>query len=453
MNHDRRVLVTASLGLAGLGLASTHTAHAGNRSKATPHSPARSDGSLRPLGNGADDTPSLQAAIDKAADTGEPVLLGPGRYLIRGIALRPRVRLFGTGSSTVLVQTSRKPVISGQALDATAIEDLAIEGMQPQASNARGLIEIQASRDLQIRNVSIRNSAAHAMFLERCGGIVSNCRIAGAAQAAIFSIDARGGLEISHNTISDCGNNGILVWRSNIGEDTTLVAMNRIDRIAAKDGGTGQNGNGINVFRANGVIVTSNRISDCAFSAVRANSASNIQILSNSVARMGEVALYAEFAFEGAVISANLVDGAATGISVTNFDHGGRLAVIQGNLIRNLAFHKGASEPGGYGISVEADASVTGNTIENAPAAGIQIGWGRFCRDLAVTGNVVRNCPIGIAVAGDAKAGSALIATNMISGASRGAIRAMDHAVPLGGDLAVSPPSTGRIRAVGNVVA
>ena len=36
------------------------------------------------------------------------------------------------------------------------------------------------------------------------------------------------------------------------------------------------------------------------------------------------------------VIANNIVDGAALGVSVTNFDEGGRLAVVQGNLIRNL---------------------------------------------------------------------------------------------------------------------
>ena len=88
----------------------------------------------------------------------------------------------------------------------------------------------------------------------------------------------------------------------------------------------------MNVFRAANVLVQGNRISDCAFSAVRANSASNCQIIANRCTRIGEVALYAEFAFEGALIANNLVDGAAMGISVTNFmPEGGRLAVVQGN--------------------------------------------------------------------------------------------------------------------------
>jgi putative cofactor-binding repeat protein len=48
---------------------------------------------------------------------------------------------------------------------------------------------------------------------------------------------------------------------------------------------------------------------------------------------LGEVALYAEFDFPGTVIANNIVDTAAMGISVTNFNEGGRLAVLQGNLI------------------------------------------------------------------------------------------------------------------------
>jgi len=101
----------------------------------------------------------------------------------------------------------------------------------------------------------------------------------------------------------------------------------------------------VNVFRAGSVLVSSNRIADCAFLAIRSNAGSNCQMVGNSCARLGEVGLYAEFAFEGAVIANNLVDKGATGISVTNFNEGGRLAVVQGNLIRNLFFRKGADSP------------------------------------------------------------------------------------------------------------
>ena len=126
------------------------------------------------------------------------------------------------------------------------------------------------------------------------------------------------------------------------GDDGTLVVDNRIEDITNKAGGSGQYGNAINVFRADNVIVRGNRIRNAAFSAVRGNAASNLQIVGNTCTGLGEVALYAEFGFQGAVIANNIVDGAALGVSVTNFNQGGRLAVVQGNLIRNLVSRRPA---------------------------------------------------------------------------------------------------------------
>ena len=154
---------------------------------------------------------------------------------------------------------------------------------------------------------------------------------------------------------------------------------------------------------------------------------------------MREVALYAEFGFEGAVIANNTVDGAAIGVSVTNFNEGGRLAVVQGNLIRNLLPKLPASndpnEVGGIGIAVEADTAVTGNVIEGAPTAGIVLGFGQYLRDVAVTGNIVRKADVGIAVSVAAGAGHALIADNLIADVLRGAVVGTDHRRIVTGDL------------------
>ncbi len=188
------------------------------------------------------------------------------------------------------------------------------------------------------------------------------------------------------------------------------------------------------------MIVRGNRIRNCAFSAVRANSASNIQIVGNSVSDVREVALYSEFAFEGAVIANNTVDGAALGVSVTNFNQGGRLAVVQGNLLRNLLPKRPAgtdpNDGAGIGIYVEADTAVTGNVVENAPSVGIKLGWGRHLRDVTVTGNVVRDADIGIAVSVVDGAGMAVISDNLIAGTRRGAILGMDYKKVVTGDLA-----------------
>ena len=176
--------------------------------------------------------------------------------------------------------------------------------------------------------------AATALRSRRIEGEVTG-NIVSAADVAIFSLDARG-LRIAGNTVRGAGNGGILVWRSAPGDDGTLVIDNRIEDVTARAGGSGQYGNAVNIFRADNVIVRGNRIRNAAFSAVRGNTASNLQIVGNTCTGLGEVALYAEFGFEGALIANNIVDGAALGVSVTNFNQGGRLAVVQGNVIRNL---------------------------------------------------------------------------------------------------------------------
>ena len=74
------------------------------------------------------------------------------------------------------------------------------------------------------------------------GGEIIDNRIADVADAALHSLDARG-LLIARNTIFDAGNNGIQVWRSQAGDDGTIVIDNRIEAIDNRAGGSGQYGN------------------------------------------------------------------------------------------------------------------------------------------------------------------------------------------------------------------
>jgi uncharacterized secreted repeat protein (TIGR03808 family) len=89
----------------------------------------------------------------------------------------------------------------------------------------------------------------------------------------------------------------------------------------------------------------------------------------------------------------------------------------------------------GVGIYVEADTSVSGNVIENAPSFGIVAGWGKYLRDVAITGNVIRNAFVGVGVSVTSGAGTALVSSNMVSDAPRGAVVGLDHARPITPDL------------------
>lgn len=388
--------------------------------------------------SGGDQTAALQKAIDQAAERGATLVLTAGDYLVSTLELRPGTSMVGSPKTRIVAAGAPFGLIARQA-HGLLLESLVVDGRGRDLATARGaegLVTILGGSNIRLGGLVLSGSSRHGLALKRVSGLVGGCSVDAATSAGIFSTDAEG-LEITGNTIEDCADNGILVWRSSAGRDGTIVHHNRVRRIRNASGGTGEFGNGINLFRAHSVIVQGNRIEDCAFSAIRANAASNALIGSNSISGAGEVALYVEFGFEGAVISANSIEDAADGIVVTNLDHGGRLATVQGNLVRNVIRRAPTEGAHGLGIAVEADAAVTGNVIENAPTAGLFIGFGKHQRDIAATGNVIRRARHGIAVQAAAGAGKALIAANVIAGSEDGAIRAFDHWKPVGGDLAL----------------
>lgn len=384
-------------------------------------------------GIGKDQSSILQAAIDQAVERGVTLLLPPGRIVANNVVLRAGARIMGAGPASVLAYGGGGTMLRSAGANDLLIRDLVIDGggLALDPARVRALIDIADARGLVIDGVRILQSGADGIALERCAGRIAHSVVTGARDAGIFSIDAdmaAGSVEIADTHVRDCRDNGILIWRSAKGEDGSRVTNATVARIGNKSGGSGQYGNGVNVFRASNVSVSGCNVAECAYSAIRGNAADNFQVLGNRVREIGEVAIYAEFGFSGAVIANNVVDGAATGIAVTNFDRGGRLAVVQGNLVRNL--RRREHEPAdkrGEGIAVEADAAVSGNVIEGAPTAGLLIGWGKHMRDVAATGNVVRDCGIGIGVSTSAGTGRALIANNIVSGSKRGGIAAMDH--------------------------
>jgi uncharacterized secreted repeat protein (TIGR03808 family) len=451
MNVDRRRLLAVSALTGAVPIASMATPAA-----AAPLSTFGVDATQLGVraGGGADQSRMLQNAIDKTAGARVPLMLGPGEYRVGGLSLPSGTQLIGVRGATRLVFTGGPALIAARAADHITLSGLIFEGGGRPLPEDTGLLHFMQCNDLRVTDCEIIGSTRGGMRLDGVQGAVSGTTIAKSADVAIYSLDARG-LTIQNNTVRGAGNGGILVHRSSKGDDGTLVIDNRIEDIANVSGGSGQYGNAINVFRAANVIVRGNRISRAAFSAVRGNAASNIQIVGNTASDLGEVAIYSEFGFEGAVIANNAVDGAALGIAVVNFDQGGRLAVVQGNLIRNLKPKRPAgTDPGdsaGVGIAVEADAAVTGNVIETAPNTGISVGWGSYMRDVSVVGNVVRGARFGVTVSVSNGAGTAVIAGNLISGASRGAIVGMDFAKAVI-DLNQEPTRFANLQVSGNRV-
>ena len=406
-------------------------------------------------GSSDDQSRALQDAIDAAARTRAPLAIPPGVYRVGDVRLPAGAQITGVRGATQLLLSGGQSLLSATGADHVTLTGLVLDGGRRPLPDGHGLVQLESCSAVRITDCEILRSGGSGIRCVAVDGEVSSTALTDIADVAILSYDAAG-LMLARNTISGAGNNGIQIIRSATGDDGTIVIDNRIEKVANRSGGSGQYGNAINAFRAANVIVRGNRIRHCAFSAVRGNTASNIHIEGNSIDDVGEVALYAEFGFEGAVIANNSVDGAAIGVSVTNFNQGGRLAVVQGNIIRNLKPRRPpGTDPGdsaGVGISVEADTAVTGNVIENAPTAGIMAGWGPYLRDVAITGNVVRKADIGIAVSVVPGSATTLIADNVITDAARGAILGMAGAKVITADLSQGGATYAHLTISGNRV-
>ena len=399
----------------------------------------------------ADASAARGRALASAAAEGRELRLGPGIYRIGDVALPSGTRLVGTAGRTVLAGLGNGPVLRAASADRISLEGLTLRG-SPAAGPDTPLLLLTDIRDLDVSGLSCERGSGTGIRSERCGGRIAACRVSG-CDTGIFTLDATG-LAITGNIVDDCADNGILVWRSAKGFDGTLVSGNRISRIRNRSGGSGEYGNGVNIFRAGSVVVSGNVIRDCTFSAVRNNAGENIQIAHNNCTRLGEVAIFVEFGFMGCVVSGNVVDRASVGVSMTNYNEGGRLASCTGNMLRNL-FRRPDALTGvigqGIGIAAEADATVTGNVVEAAEFVGIWIGYGPHQRDVLCSANVVRETPVGIAASVAPGAGTAHISGNLLSGCTKGGVVGFEWEKVQVADLARSA-AYGNVTVAGNTV-
>jgi uncharacterized secreted repeat protein (TIGR03808 family) len=363
---------------------------------------------------GEDAAPRLQRAIDLAQRGDGIVTIPMGTSHVSRLRITGDVRLIGAGRASRLASIGAAPLLTIDRAASVSIENVAFDGANLAPGGEAGLIEARDVGDLSLVDCLLERAAGYGLKAERCGGRIARSSFHPIAKSAIHSLDATG-LSIIDNRIEDCGVNGLEVFRSAIGYDGTILRDNRLTRIRADPGRDGPYGNAIAIFRAGGVSCIGNVIRQAAFSAIRFNSGADALISGNSCADIGETAIYVEFAFQGAVVSSNVVDGASTGISVTNFDQGGRLAAVTGNVLRNCVRQQpqgGANF--GVGIHVEADTAASGNVVDNARFAGIEVGYGNGLHNVVAADNVVNDSGFGIAVSVAPGAGGATIRDNRL---------------------------------------
>lgn len=363
---------------------------------------------------GQDQTAAMQAALEQAAQAGQTLRLPGGVIEVHSLSLPGNLVVEGVPGRTELSLSADGTGIAIDERLSVILRDIGFSG------GTKGL-SISASGDITLERCHFRGAEIGIDIVD-AGVTVRDCRFTELDDAAIHAMNSRG-LLISGNRIDHCGNAGIRIWRSENGADGSIITNNRIANIDWRGGGNGQNGNGVNVFWADEVIVSDNHFADCAFSAIRLNSTNNTQVSGNICLRSGEVAIFSEFAFSGSIIANNIVDGAAQGISITNLDNGGQLAVCSGNIVRNITPSSAVNpDTSPVGIFAEAQTAITGNTVQNVPGLAIAAGYGSFLQNVLISGNVISTSITGIGVSVVDGAGPVHIGGNSIVGAAHAVV-------------------------------
>ncbi len=382
-----------------------------------------------------DQTGIFQSALDLATVSGSVLNLPAGQYVVDQINLPANCAIQGVGKATKIISAGAGRLLGASNKANISLKDLGFVGGGMNTGGQNGdLLAFESCENIKISNCRVENHGGNGIWLRSCSGQITGNDFKGLGLSAIHAQNSAN-LQISFNKIFDCSNGGIRVWRDKNGNDGTIVTNNQVANIGS-DTGNGQNGNGINIFQADEVIVVDNVIANCAFSAIRANSTNNTIITGNQCSDSAEVAIFCEFAFSGSIISQNIVAGAAAGISIANLDVGGRLAICSNNIVRNISeFSVTNPDTSPVGIFAEADTAIVSNIIENVPGAGIVAGWGPFLRNVMVSNNIIRQIKIGIAASVAPGAGLAKINDNMIIEASEAAIVGMAWREIVSGDL------------------
>lgn len=429
-------------------------------------------------GTGSD----LQSAIDAAITAGKSLFIKAGTYEVSNLGVGGRLRIFATPGTVTLRMVSGSVYVifaglygdlelEGLIFDSTGRTHAADPGLPTRplvASKRAG----PTNSTIRVRDCEFRGNGDTGLLVHATAAEISGCRFSN-VDAGVYVLDADG-VRIRDNDFTGIAGNGIFLTRTVQGQDGTVIAGNRIRNITqASPTSTGWEANGILASSANNLQIRDNWISDCAFSAIRVNYCTDVQIIGNTALASGETAVYLEVQAGGAsltdgfggVVTGNLIDDTANGISIANYNAGGRLVVCNGNLIRNAvvktinAGQSNQATGGGFGIIAEADCAISGNVIENAVTFGMILGTNTYVRDICCTDNLIRTSPIGIGFFGEPvvnpndfdRERQIFIASNMIShftnDSAHGAIvrasyNGMTYIRESGGDLGQLATST-----------
>jgi uncharacterized secreted repeat protein (TIGR03808 family) len=387
-----------------------------------------------------DRTDWIANGLREAAKRGAAFKLPAGVTATRSLELPDGAKMVGAPAGSTLQLIGQGPLLYASAARNIEIESVIFDGGGASfADPKRGLLDFSDVLRLSIHGCVIRDCGARGVNLTRCGGRFAQNAIERVRDAGYFSLDGLG-VDIDGNRVRECGDNGVQVWTSAMGRyEGSRVRNNIIEDIHNLSGGDGTYGNGVGIWNAGFVRVENNKISRCAYTAVRNNGGNDVVVIGNECKTFGEKAMYAEFGAKRSTFRDNKIDDAGAGIAVTNAERGTDVGWVTGNTITGLRESHPDDEFGQQmfwltGILGEKNCEISGNTVIGSPWIGIALGGYR--ENLRAESNTLIDNAYGITFAAGEGVGDAIIARNKIIGSKKAAIAAMAGPEPLPGDVA-----------------
>lgn len=383
---------------------------------------------------------SLQAVLNAARSARLPLFLKAGTYVTGALDVttttgggNPLELVAEPGTVTIRLSGSGSHLLNVVGVYSVSIRGINFDGNNHALTGAgtQGLVRFDGTTasDFALTDCAVYNSTkAGVVVVNGAQGHITNNHIYH-CQTGVYSYD--GLVSVEGNRLVDLFDNGICVWTSTATGNGSLVRNNTINWIANASGGTGEYGNGILVFRSGNVKVAENNIFNAKYSAIRLNGTRDCHVLNNHCWNLREVAIFIEapgagIDLSGCVVSGNTIDTAGHGISVANAglysDGAARRCIVSNNVINNMVINEISdpgytpSKTGGKGISVEVDADVMGNVIQNTQGAAISLGTNDATRNIMAVGNLTMACPMGIGYSANGAASTVLISSNVVRG-------------------------------------
>ena len=113
----------------------------------------------------ADQTQSLQRAIDRAAQAGQPLWLAEGAYRSGPLTLRNGSQLTGVRGATKIALTRGPSLFAAQDADVLTVSNLTLDGSNTPLGSDGALINLTNAREIRITDCAIANVNGNAITL------------------------------------------------------------------------------------------------------------------------------------------------------------------------------------------------------------------------------------------------------------------------------------------------